>query len=250
MTITSPDNPILKKVRKAVAAGRLTEDGLAVAEGPHLVVEAIRSGLEIERILISEDVSVPPSFGDRPVTAVSSRVFRDLKDTEHSQGILALVRAPSHNLEEISKAEAPGLVVVLDSIQDPGNAGTIIRSAEAFGATGVVLLKGSVHPWNAKSLRASAGSLFRIPVVFGVEDLDALRSFKWYVASGDASETIDVVDWLSPSLLFVGNEGSGVREVWRRRSRSVRIPTVGVESLNAAVAASVILYEAHRQRSL
>jgi TrmH family RNA methyltransferase len=173
-----------------------------------------------------------------------------LKDTEHSQGVIALVRAPFHNLEEICKPETPGLVVVLDCIQDPGNAGTIIRSAEAFGATGVVLLKGSVHPWNPKCLRASAGSLFRIPVVTGVEDLNKFAGWNWYVAAGEAIETIDVVDWTRPSLLFVGNEGAGVRGIWRDRSRALRIPTTGVESLNAAVAASVILYEAKRQRSL
>lgn len=249
MIITSPDNPILKKIRKAVASGRLTDDGIAVAEGPHLVAEAVRSGLEIERIVVSEDASFD-RFGDYPVTAVAGRVFRELKDTEHSQGVIALVRAPIHNVQEICKAETPGLVVVLDGIQDPGNAGTIIRSAEAFGATGVVLLKGSVHPWNPKCLRASAGSLFRIPVAAGVEDLGVFSESRWYVAAGEAIETIDVVDWTLPSLLFVGNEGAGVRENWRSRSRAVRIPTVGVESLNAAVAASVILYEAHRQRSL
>ncbi len=249
MIITSPDNPILKKIRKAVASGRLTDDGLAVAEGPHLVAEAVRSGLEIDRIVVSEEASFE-EFGGHAITTVSSRVFRELKDTEHSQGVLALVRAPIHNLEEICKGGTPGLVVVLDGIQDPGNAGTIIRSAEAFGATGVVLLKGSVHPWNPKCLRASAGSLFRIPVAAGVEDLSLFSESRWYVAAGEAPETIDVVDWTLPSLLFVGNEGAGVRENWRGRSQAIRIPTVGVESLNAAVAASVILYEAHRQRSL
>ena len=87
-------------------------------------------------------------------------------------------------------------------------------------------------------------------MVFGVDDLGMFDKFDWYVAAGEASETIDVVDWTGTSLLFVGNEGSGVRDVWRSRSRSVRIPTMGVESLNAAVAASVVLYEAYRQRSL
>jgi TrmH family RNA methyltransferase len=249
MIITSPDNPILKKIRKAVASGRLTDDGLAVAEGPHLVAEAVRSGLEIERIVVSEEAAFD-GFVGHTITTVSSRIFRELKNTEHSQGVLALVRAPIHNLEEICKGDTPGLVVVLDGIQDPGNAGTIIRSAEAFGVTGVVLLKGSVHPWNPKCLRASAGSLFRIPVASGVEDLSVFGESRWYVAAGEALETIDVVDWTRPSLLFVGNEGAGVGENWRARSQAIRIPTIGVESLNAAVAASVILYEAHRQRSL
>lgn len=247
MIITSPDNPLLKKIRKALASGRPTEDGLAIAEGPHLVAEAIRSGLPVDRIVVAEDVEY--EF-DAPVCVVSKRVFRDLKDTEHSQGILALVRIPEFDVAELVKPGVAPLVVVLDAVQDPGNAGTIIRSAEAFGATGVVLLKGSVHPWNPKCLRASAGSLFRLPVVYGVEDLSPLEGLEWLGAAGESTDTIPVVDFRGPVALFLGNEGAGIRPEWRGRCRMVRIPTRAVESLNVAVAASVILYEAYRQRSL
>ncbi len=246
MLITSPDNPVLKKIRKALALGGLTDDGLAVAEGPHLVEEAIRSGLRIERILESEEAA---DFGFDGVDFVSPRIFREIKGTEHSQGILALVQAPVWKLEETVSEEPAALVVVLDAIQDPGNAGTIIRSAEAFGATGVVLLKGCVHPWNPKCLRASTGSLFRLPVVYGVSALEPLESLNWYAAAGESESTINVVDFTPGSVLFVGNEGAGLSPAWMSLCQTVRIPTAGVESLNAAVAASVILYEASRQRS-
>jgi TrmH family RNA methyltransferase len=242
--ITSSGNPVLKKIRKALNKGTLTDDGFAIAEGPHLLDEAIRSGCHVERVLISEGTSHSVAGAE----VLSGQVFREISDTEHSQGLLALVRVPVWKLTDTLVSQ-PALVVVLDRVQDPGNAGTIIRSAEAFGATGVVLLKGSVNPWNAKCLRASAGSLFRIPVAYGVSDLSALDGMAWYAASGQASCTISLVDWNRPSVLFVGNEGAGVEPRILTLCQPVRIETVGVESLNAAVAASVILYEANQQRA-
>jgi TrmH family RNA methyltransferase len=240
--ITSSGNPVLKKIRKAITQGTLTEDGLAVAEGPHLLQEAIRSGCQVDRVLIAEGAT--HRFDGAEV--VAEPVFKEIKGTEHSQGLLALVRAPVWKVEDTLSAVP--LVVVLDGVQDPGNAGTIIRSAEAFGATGVILLKGSVDPWNAKCLRASAGSLFRIPVAYGVPNLKGLDQLKWYAAAGNAADTIDLVDWTRPSALFVGNEGGGIRRTVLEQCRAIRIPTTGVESLNVAVAAAVILYEASRQR--
>jgi TrmH family RNA methyltransferase len=244
MLITSSGNPVLKKIRKALSKGSLTEEGLAVAEGPHLLQEAIRSGCHVERVLIVEGGlhNIPEA------DLVSEQVFREIRATEHSQGVLALVRAPVWKIEDTKAGNLP-LVVVLDGVQDPGNAGTIIRSAEAFGATGVVLLKGSVNPWNAKCLRASAGSLFRIPVAYGVSDLSALEGMAWFAATGDAQCTISLVDWTRPTALFIGNEGAGIHPSVLSKCLPIRIETVGVESLNAAVAASVILYEASQRRT-
>ena len=230
--LTSSENPLIKKIRKAVQEGDLTPEGWAVAEGPHLLEEARRSGRRIERVLVSgEDVA--------------QAVFNQIRATQHSQGVIALVEAPVWRLSDVTGR----LVVVLDGVRDPGNAGSIIRTSEAFGASGVVILKGGVNPWNPKCLRASAGSLFRLPVCYGVTDVSCLDGYQWLAAAGGAELTIDVVDFNRPTVLVVGNEGSGVSEQVLKRCQGVRIPTQGVESLNAGVAAALILYEAWRRRT-
>lgn len=243
--ISSPANPLFKRIRKALDKGTLTDDGLAVAEGPNLLLEALRSRAVIDRVIVQAGTSRLPAEWTGPVDELDTQIFRELKDTQHSQGVLTLIRPPGRGLP----LTGTPLVVFLDGIQDPGNLGSIVRSAEAFGATGVVCLKGCVHPWNPKALRASAGSLFRLPVRYGVEDVSGFSVFPWYGAVASGGSTISLVDLSTACGIWIGNEGSGLASNWRERCIPVRIPTVDVESLNAAVAASVILYEAHRQRS-
>lgn len=244
--ISSPANPLFKRIRKALDKGGLTDDGLAIAEGPNLLLEALRSGVVIDRVLVEAGSSRLPDAWTGPVDELDPRIFRELKDTQHTQGVLTLIRPPARGFP--LKDSSP-LVIFLDGIQDPGNLGTIVRSAEAFGATGVVCLKGCVHPWNPKALRASAGSLFRLPVRYGVEDVSEYSVFPWYGAVTSGGSTINLVDLSTACGIWIGNEGSGLAANWRERCTPVQIPTASVESLNAAVAASVILYEAHRQRS-
>jgi RNA methyltransferase, TrmH family len=145
-------------------------------------------------------------------------------------------------------------LLVLDGVQDPGNAGTLVRSAEAFGATGIVFGRGSVHFSNAKFLRATAGSIFRVPFLSGLMPEIVLESL---TASGIAvhtlaasgSRTIWEVDLRKPCALVTGSEGAGVSAEWLTHAGGVRIPAIQVESLNAAVACSIALFEASRQRS-
>ena len=150
------------------------------------------------------------------------------------------------------------LVVILDGIQDPGNAGTILRTAEAFGATGVVFVKGTAAPFNSKTLRASAGSIFRVPMLYGVDAAlvrEAMHENQVELFAGvPARAGADPVTAAESNLrgrcaLTVGNEARGVSEALRSGAREISIPTVRVESLNAAVAAGILLYEAHRQRT-
>jgi TrmH family RNA methyltransferase len=254
--VTSPRNPLLKEVRKAVLRGSLTEDGLCVAEGFHLLEEALRSDCEVTAIFAAESVA---SAVDRHVMGLrQARVVRvpdelleSVSGTESSQGMIALVRPPAWTLDQILRGQT--LVVVLDGIQDPGNAGTILRSAEAFGATGMAMLKGSVNPYNPKCLRASAGSVFRLPLAYALEEsllLAALqqRKVEMYALMPGGALDVAQADFNKPSALIVGSEGRGVGERLHARSIDVRIPTVGVESLNAALAAGIVLYEARRQR--
>ncbi|MDQ6707135.1 MAG: RNA methyltransferase, partial [Acidobacteriota bacterium] len=181
------------------------------------------------------------------------RAFHALSDVETPQGVMCLVEPRGWRLEDLLNADGP--VIVLDGIQDPGNAGTIVRTAEAFGAAGAVFLKGSVNPFNPKVIRASAGSLFRLPLVHGLESGDVLRNFidrriKMYagVPFGTGALSLPGIDLTGKCAFVIGNEGNGVGERVRSAAIPVTIPASGVESLNAAVAAAIFLYEFRRRR--
>ena len=247
--MTSEKNPLLRDVRRAAGRGALTDRGFALAEGPHLLEEAVRSGVEIGAVIVAEGrAGSPLQVGNLPhVLHVSDRVFAGLSSTETPQGILALVRSRVWTLDQVLADSS--LLVVLDGVQDPGNAGAILRAAEAFGASGAIFLKGSVSPHNPKFMRGSAGSVFRVPLVAGVDVHEFLaRKLVLYAADPRASRTIADADLKSPCAFVVGAEGRGVSPQVAAAATGLRIPTAGVESLNAAVAAGVLLYEARRQR--
>jgi len=261
-TIVSAANPLLKDVRRAIARGSLTQQGWCVAETFHLLEEALRSECEVKMVLASE--SARPGAEARvgrltgvKVVVLPDALFQSISDTETSQGVMALVTPPAWRLEQLLCGNA--LVVVLDGLQDPGNAGAILRAAEAFGATGAIFLKGTVSPYNPKTLRASAGSLFRVPYLHGVDAelaRAALRQNQVELFAGVPAPGNGTVRWLAnvdltvKCGLIIGNEARGVGAELRSAALDVSIPTVGVESLNAAVAAGILLYEARRQRAL
>ncbi len=247
--ITSASNPLLKGVRRAVGRGALTPDGYMVAETPHLLQEALRSGCEIGAVLAAAGARVEVPDNVR-ILQLDDALFRSVAATEAPQGVIALVRPRVWRMEELFPRNA--LVVVLDGVQDPGNAGTVLRSAEAFGATGVIFLKGTVSPYNPKAVRASAGSVFRVPLVTGVapeEARAALASVDRYAASAKGTVTAASAALVRPCALIIGSEGAGVSARMSAGAVGIRIPTAGVESLNAATAAAILLYEARRQRT-
>jgi TrmH family RNA methyltransferase len=185
------------------------------------------------------------------VVSVRDSVFSDIASTETTQGVIALVRPPSWTLEQLLRGRS--LLVVLDGIQDPGNAGAILRAAEAFGGTGAAFLKGTVSPYNPKCLRASAGSIYRLPLVASIDEGELLAVLEQthvtlYAALPDAARVVSDADLARPCAIVIGSEGRGVSPGMRVHATGLRIPTSGVESLNAAVAAAVLLYEARRQR--
>jgi TrmH family RNA methyltransferase len=259
-SITSATNPLLKDVRRAIARGSLTDDGWCVAETFHLLEEAVRSECEVKVVLTAESVRAAAEAHVRwmegvRVSVLPDALFQSISGTQSAQGVIALVKPPEWSIEQLFGG-CP-LVVVLDGVQDPGNAGTIVRTAEAFGATGIVFLKGTVSPWNPKVLRASAGSLFRIPFVHGMDAPTArtalhergVKLFAGVPATSERNaESLIATDLTGRCGLIIGSEGRGVGGELRSAAVDVSIPTAGVESLNAAVAAAILLYEARRQR--
>jgi len=260
-TITSAANPLLKDVRRAVQRGSLTAGGYCVAETFHLLEEALASDCEVDAVLVAE--SAEPTAAPRlrrlrhvRVAVLPDPIFDPLAATESSQGVIALVRPPAWTIEQLFSAHP--LVVVLDGLQDPGNAGAILRAAEAFGSTGVLFLKGTVSPFNPKTVRASAGSLFRIPFVHGLNAAPAcavlaqhqLDIYAAVPSQAGKTRTPADVDLRHKCALIIGNEARGVSPELRAAARDLSIPTGRVESLNAAVAAGILLYEVWRQRSI
>jgi TrmH family RNA methyltransferase len=247
--VTSASNPLLKEVRKAVHLGRLTDSGLCVAEGFHLLEEALRSDCRIEAVLVSDSARDKlPALNAVRVITLEERLFATLASTETSQGVIALVHSPSWTIDDICSDHA--LAVILDGVQDPGNAGAILRAAEAFGATGAVFLKGTVNPYNPKALRASGGSVFRLPHVISADPaIIADQHVRLYAAMPASGRLLSECDLTESCAIVIGSEARGVSPELAARAEALRIPTSTVESLNAAISAAVILYEARRQRS-
>ena len=259
-TITSAANPLIKDVRRAIARGGLTEDGLCLAETFHLLEEALRSRCEVKTVLAAE--SAQPAVEEYlgrlngvRLTVLPDALFQSIAATQTTQGVLALVQPPIWTPEKLFLGTP--LVAVLDGVQDPGNAGTIARTAEAFGVSGMLLLKGTVSPWNPKTLRASAGSNFRVPFLQGLDAIQARDLLQQHqvdlfagvpIGTQPPPQSIGDVDLTGRCALIIGSEAHGVSDVLRASAREVTIPTAGVESLNAAVAAAILLYEARRQR--
>jgi TrmH family RNA methyltransferase len=273
--IESRHNGRVKQLRAALAHGGRTPgktpesnpEGLIAIEGEHLVQEALRSRLRFATVFLRDDYSpVPELAGDLPDVEhllLSPDVFASAVSTEQPQGIAALVYPPPASADALFPAPTPPLllplvpplILVLAGLQDPGNVGTLIRSAEAFGATGVLLLTGTASPWNPKALRASAGSAFRVPLLAISEAgaLALLRERRVPALAGVARDGVSVAQaqLAEPAALLIGNEGAGLSPaLLAAAERRITIPTPGpVESLNAAIAGSLLLYAAATQRA-
>jgi len=258
--VSSRQNTRVKELRRLFHDARPNEKGEVAIEGMHLVEEAIRSGLRLETVFFSELVRerahklLPQLSSHTESLLLPDEVFASAVPTETPQGVAALVRVKTYVFDDALLPE-PSLVVVTVGLQDPGNLGTIARSAEAFGATGILLAEGTVSQWNWKAVRASAGSIFRVPAV-KVELTTAISELKArhvciLATSSHKGASIAGADLRGAVALLVGNEGSGLpKDVLSQADEIVAIPqSPRVESLNAGIAASIILYEAARQRN-
>ena len=259
-------NQLLKQLRHAFARAERTEDGDCAIEGVRIVEEAIRSGLRFQAIYFRESAQnlaerLLPQIGAHVETLLlPDKLFDGTVPSETPQGVAALVRWKTFSLDDVLERLQVGPILVVVGLQDPGNLGTILRSAEAFGSAGVLLGEGTVSPFNSKVIRASAGSLFRMPLVSskslgGLEDiLPKFRSHsvRLIATSSHKGAPLDQANLTQPCAIFIGSEGSGLpKALMAQVDELIAIPhTAQVESLNAGVAGSIVLYEAARQRRL
>jgi TrmH family RNA methyltransferase len=255
--VSSRTNARVKQLLAAFQGHARLSGGMVAIEGDHLLEEALRSGMVLKTVFVSERREVPKIVPRGvEVMRLTGELFGSVVETQSPQGVAALMVPPVFVLDDVMGKVSP-LILVAVGLQDPGNLGTLVRSAEAFGATGVLTTAGTVSAWNQKALRASVGSVFRVPVL-GVEasEVEELkgRGVKLIAAVGaDDAGVIAVqeMDFMTGCAVMIGNEGAGLAAEWMEMSDvRVTIPCPGaVESLNAAVAGSLLLYEASRQRA-
>jgi TrmH family RNA methyltransferase len=261
--ITSHDNSLLKRAR-AVRDGRIRES--IFIEGLRLCEEALRSKLNIEALIYSDHIAqkdraavlIEQFEKVAPMSAaVSEKLLASISYTKTPQGMVVLASRPGTGPEDFTQRQdgAP-LLVLLHGLNNPVNLGAILRTAEAAGATGVLTTKGTTDPFSPKSLRGAMGAAFRLPIWTDIEYEQAIdwcrgRSIRTICAEAHAAESYTDVDWRGPAALIVGAESEGLSEnEVSAADQAVKIPMKeATESLNAAVAAGILLYEAHRQRT-
>ncbi|HEV7521525.1 MAG TPA: RNA methyltransferase [Candidatus Angelobacter sp.] len=259
--VSSRQNALVKDLRKALSQAEPTAEGYLALEGVRTIEEAIRSGLRFQAVFFSEAGSAHatrllPQIGSQvEILLLPDEVFVSAVSTESPQGVAALVKLRPHKFEDLMEPGADPLLVGVAGIQDPGNLGTIIRSAEAFGARAVLVGEKTVSHFNPKTVRGSAGSLFRQPILrvkLG-ESITALKQqgVRVLATSSHKGKPLQDADFTGAAMIVVGNEGAGVPpEILSLTDELVTIPhSPRVESLNAGIAASILLYEAARQRS-
>lgn len=257
-------NALVKELRQAFARAERTENGDCAIEGLRIMEEAIRSGLRFRAIFFKESAQnlaerLMPQIGTHVDSLLlPDKLFDGSVPSETPQGVAALVRWKEFSLADVLERLQIGPVIVVVGLQDPGNLGTILRSAEALGSAGIVLGEGTVSPFNSKVIRASAGSIFRFPVLVakaagGMEEITGkLRkeNVRLIATSSHKGTVLDQARLTGPLAVFIGSEGSGLpRTLMSQVDELVAIPhTPQVESLNAGVAGSIVLYESARQR--
>jgi len=252
-------NSRLKELRRLFREAAPNEHGEVAVDGMHLVEEALRSGLRVSAVFFSDAARqrahklLPQLSAHTETLVVPDELFAAAVPSESPQGVAAIIKIRPFSLDDLLAIQ-PALLVVTIGLQDPGNLGTVARSGEAFGATGLLLGEGTVSPWNWKAARASAGSLFRLPSAKlpTAEVLPEIKSrgVRVLATSSHKGTPVWEVDLCGPSAILIGGEGAGVpRNLFLLADELIAIPqSERLESLNAGIAASVVLYEAARQR--
>jgi RNA methyltransferase, TrmH family len=262
--LTSRDNPLLRTFRLVASGSRRAPKRLVLAEGVRILEEVEKSGHDIEAVVVSDGFGSPQreqSLCDRwfsrkiRVYQVTAKLLESISEVQTPQGAIALVHVPERDLNSVFPAPH-SLLLFACGIQDPGNLGTIIRTAAAAGAAMVCTTKGTVSARNAKAIRSSAGAFFRIPVVehkelYELQHYCNQHKIRLYRTDSREGVAYSEADLASSCAILLGNEGAGITGKELPECPSIRIPMAeGMDSLNVAVACGVILFEASRQRRL
>ncbi len=252
--IESPDNIIIKECIKLQSKKYRDKEGLYIIEGPNLVEEALKNNAKIKSILVMEGYDFQCPKEDVDLYYLGNRLFTKVASTQTPQGIMAIVEKQQTTIQQIMELDKQGggngNILILDKLQDPGNVGTMIRTADAAGYMAIILVKGSADVYSPKVVRSATGSLFRIPIMY-VDSYDQLEEdmnllSKELVATGfDTDKYYYEVDLSQGVGLIIGNEGNGVDpQLMAKANTIVKIPMEGnIESLNAAVAAGILMYQ-------
>lgn len=246
MIITSVKNDKIKELRSLASKKGRRETGLHIIEGERLVLDVLKSGIEPDTVLVAEWNTTAGNKLDElniPYTLVSGEVMKAVCDTSTPQGVFAAVKTP----DTTPPKEYPeGLIVCLDRVQDPGNLGTVLRTADAFGAAGVLVGEGSVDPFMAKAVRAAMGSTYHIPVWQGdlPHELDIMKAQGFDLVCGHLAGEEELPALGQKRVIVIGNEANGASPEAAERCFLYRLPMKGrAESLNAAVAAAILIYK-------
>ena len=254
--IESKDNNLFKHIKKLKERRVRDKEGLYILEGLRLIEEAIRAKIEIEYIIISkdyedkfEDFLIKSNTLNIKTNILANNLFTQIASTENPQGIIAIAKKKNNE-----KALSGDFYLICDKVQDPGNLGTIIRTAHAAGVNGIILTKGTVDIYNDKTIRSTMGSIFYIPIFYDDENYSIIKSlkedgFNLVATSLAESKNFFEEDLKGKTILAVGNEGNGISdELFELADKKVKIPMPGgAESLNVSIATSIILFEKVRQ---
>lgn len=268
MISSSTNSRVKQIVQWQNKAKKRREDGIFLAEGVKMYEEAPLD--DVVEVYISEamegklkeptrderDIFIWKKLSQTGYEVVTDDVFAKMSDTQTPQGILSVLKRPVYELQTLLKQKNP-LFVILENLQDPGNLGTIIRTGEGAGITGVIMSAQTVDIFNPKTIRATMGSIYRVPFVYTEDLQDTINRLHkagvhTYAAHLQGKTYYSEVSFKEPTAFLIGNEGNGLtKETADRAEGYIKIPMEGqVESLNAAVATALLMYEAHRQRTV
>jgi len=256
MTITSKDNEIIKHIRKLRDKKFRDENNEFVIEGLKMLEEAINEKIKIKMIIVCDEYLISPKIkkellyklAKEKVIYVNEKVFKYISEVTTPQGILAVVEKNKSDEIDYSK----DLFLILDNIQDPGNMGTILRTADSIGLNQIIVSKGTADSYNSKVVRSTMGAIFRINIIEVIDLVDIIKEFKKHkiqIFATDLATTDSIYDVnYKKSAIIIGNEGNGVsKEILEKSDKKIKIPMPGkTESLNASVATGIILYNAIR----
>lgn len=251
--ITSKDNPIYKKALRLTRKKYRDETGLYLLEGVKPLEDALGMGIRVSTVFLREGSEEKYEFPDSIAIRLERELFENLSETRNSQGVIAVAEKKLYSRSAFAEAVSDGNILIMDRLQDPGNIGTIIRTAEAAGYRGIMMSSGSGDVYAPKVVRAAAGSLFRMPVINvsgAAEAADIAEELgkRLVVTCLDAELSCFEADLTENIALVIGNEGSGVSEEFIKASHiKIKIPMEGsIESLNAAVAAGILMYQSQK----